>query len=914
MRHFVRRALAAIALASALPLAAVSQGKPTTPKQFFGHEIGEDYWLPNYAQFSKYWETLARESDRMVLDTIGLTAEGRPQLLAVVSSPDNIRNREKYRQIAERLSHAEGLTEVQAKALAKEGKAVIWIDGGLHATEVLGANQLIETMWQFVSMSDEETMRILNDVIIVFVHANPDGMELVANWYMRESDPKKRNMQIPRLYQKYIGHDNNRDFYAVNQPESYNMNRALYQQWYPQIMYNHHQTGPAGTVLFVPPFRDPMNYNLHAQIMTGLDQVGSAMHARFVAENKPGATMRAATLYSTWWNGGLRTDAYFHNIIGLLTETIGNPTPMRIPFIPDKLMRNADLPLPIAPQEWHFRQSIDYSVTANRAVLDFAQRYRETLMTRQWQMGAEMIAAGSKDSWTVWPKRLQAMKDAIAAAAPRTAPAAAADQAFERGGAGADLKFADMLRDPALRDPRGYILPSNQGDFPTALKFIEKLQKNAIIVHRASAAFTVAGKSYPAGSIVVKTAQAYRPFILDMFEPQDHPNDFKYPGAPPTRPYDNAGYTLALQMGVQFDRVLDGFDCPCDRIEPSKLVTAPAGTVAKGGTWKLSPTQNDAFAAVARFLKAGADVYRGLDGNFYVPATGKSRPVAAKAAQELGINFAAGSRPAGAQKLTAPRIALFDRYGGQMPSGHTRWLLEQFGIGSTDIFPQELDAGNLRARYDVIVFPDGSIPAIGGRGGRGGRGGGFDGAGPDTSSLPAEWRKTTGSVTADKTVPQLKAFMQAGGRVVTIGSSTSLATHLGLPVESYLTEGGRPLPQEKYFVPGSILQASFDTTAMVTKGMAATANVFYDNSPVFKLGPDAAAKGVKRIAWYEKAPLRSGWAWGEQYLEGGTAIAQAAVGSGTLYLFGPEILFRGQPHGTFRLFFNTLYDVKPPIQ
>ena len=911
MRSFARRALAAIVLASALPLAAFAQGKLTTPKQFFGHEIGEDYWLPNYTQFSKYWETLARESNRMVLDTIGLTAEGRPQLLAVVSTPENIKNREKYRLIAERLSHAEGLTDAQAKALAKEGKAIIWIDGGLHATEVLGANQLIETMWQFVSMSDEETTRILNDVIIVFVHANPDGMELVANWYMRESDPKKRNMQIPRLYQKYIGHDNNRDQYALNQPETYNMNRAMYQEWYPQIMYNHHQTGPAGTVMFAPPFRDPMNYNLHSLIMTGLDQVGSAMHARFVSENKPGATMRTSTLYSTWWNGGLRTTAYFHNIIGLLTETIGNPTPMRIPFLPDKLMRNADLPLPIQPQEWHFRQSIDYSVTANRAVLDFAQRYRETMLYRNWQMGADMIAAGSKDSWTVWPKRLQAMKDAIAAAAPRTA---APPAATGRGGFGAppaDPKFAELLRAPELRDPRGFIVPSNQPDFPTALKFIEKLQKNAIVVHRANAAFTVAGKSYPAGSIVVKTAQAYRSHVIDMFEPQDHPNDFRFPGAPPTPPYDNAGWTLALQMGVQFDRVLDGFDCPCDRIEPSKLVTAPAGVVAKGGTWKLSPVQNDAFAAVARLMKGGADVYRGLDGNFYVAANGKSRPVAEKAAKELGVNFDAAKRPSGAQKLTAPRIALFDRYGGQMPSGHTRWLMEQFGIASTDIFPQELDAGNLRAKYDVIVFPDGSIPAAGGGGRRGGGGGG---AGPDTATLPAEWRKTTGSVSVDKTVPQLRAFMEAGGRVVTIGSSTSLAQHLGLPVESYLTEGGAALPQEKFYVPGSILKASFDTTAMVNKGMNATANVFYDNSPVFKLGPDAAAKGVKRLAWYDKAPLTSGWAWGEKYLEGGTAIAQASVGSGTLYLFGPEILFRAQPHGTFRLFFNTLFDVKPPIQ
>ncbi|MCX5761801.1 MAG: M14 family metallopeptidase, partial [Gemmatimonadetes bacterium] len=899
MRPFVRRAFAAIVLATALPFAAIAQGKLTTPKQFFGHEIGEDYWLPNYTQFAKYWETLAKESDRMVLDTIGLTAEGRPQLMAIVSSPENIKNREKYRQIAERLSHAEGLTEAQAKALAKEGKSIIWIDGGLHATEVLGANQLIETSWQFMSQNDEETLRILNDVIIVFVQANPDGMELVANWYMRESDPKKRNMQIPRLYQKYIGHDNNRDFYASNQPETINMNKAMYMTWYPQIMYNHHQTGPAGTVMFAPPFRDPMNFNIHSQILTGLDQVGSAMHARFVAENKPGVTMRNGMLYSTWFNGGLRTTAYFHNIIGLLTETIGNPTPGRIPLVPDKLIRSADLPLPIQPQEWHFRQSIDYSVTANRAVLDFAQRFRESVLFRNWQMGSEEIAAGNTDSWTVWPKRLDAVKKAIADAAPARPAADAGGGRFAgfQGAAPVDPKFAQGLRTPELRDPRGYIISSAQSDFPTALKFVEKLQRNAIIVHRANAAFTVAGTSYPAGSIVVKTAQAYRPFVIDMFEPQDHPDDFKFPGAPPTPPYDNAGYTLALQMGVHFDRVLTAFDCPCDRIEPSRLVTAPAGVVAKGGSWKLSPVQNDAFSAVARLQKAGVDVYRAFDGNFYVANNGKSRPVAELAARELGVTFAEGKRPAGAQKLTTPRIALFDRYGGQMPSGHTRWLLEKFGIPSTDIFPQELDAGNLRAKYDVIIFPDGSIPAAGGRAGRGGGGGG---GAPDTASLPAEYRKTTGSVTVDKTVPQLKAFMEAGGRVVTIGSSTSLAQHLGLPVESYLTEGGKALPQEKFYVPGSILKASFDTTAMVTKGMDATANVFYDNSPVFKLGPDAAAKGVKRIAWYDKAPLASGWAWGEKYLEGGTAIAQASVGSGTLYLFGPEILFRGQPHGTFR--------------
>ena len=258
-------------------------------------------------------------------------------------------------------------------------------------------------------------MRFLRDVIILAVHANPDGMELVSDWYMRNSDQTKRETNsIPRLYQKYIGHDNNRDFYMSAQPESINMNHQLYREWFPQIMYNHHQTGPTGTVLFAPPFRDPANYVYHPLVVTGLDVVGAAMHNRFVAENKPGATMRRGSNYSTWWNGGLRTTVYFHNMIGLLTESIGHPTPMEVAFVPDRQIMSGDLPFPIEPQKWHFRQSIEYSITANRAVLDVASRNRETFLFNIYKMGKDSIEKGSKDTWTVYPRRLQAVKDEIA--------------------------------------------------------------------------------------------------------------------------------------------------------------------------------------------------------------------------------------------------------------------------------------------------------------------------------------------------------------------------------------------------------------------------------------------------------------------------------------------------------------------
>ncbi len=924
-----RNALALIAL---LAIPAAAQQRLTSPKEFFGHEIGADYVLPNYTKFAEYWTRLARESDRMELDTIGMTAEGRPQLMAIVSSPENLRNKERYRRIAEQLARAEGITEAQARQLAKEGKGIVWIDGGLHATEVLGAQQLIESNWQLVSGNDEETTRFRNDLIIVMVHANPDGMELVSNWYMREADPTKRSTGgIPRLYQKYVGHDNNRDFYLAAQPESENMNRVLYTEWYPQVMYNHHQTGPAGTVMFAPPFRDPMNFNIHPLIKTGLDVVGGAMHNRFVAEDKGGVVMRSGAGYSTWWNGGLRTTVYFHNMIGLLTETIGNPTPIEIPFIATRQIASADLPMPVKPGPWKFRQSVDYSVTANKAVLDVVSRNREHFLFNIWKMGTDRIAQGNRDSWTIWPKRIEAIQARMAAENRQRAGGAqgAADPLEFLGGfagagqarsGAAGQQMMAALNDPAMRDPRAYVISAAQADFPTAVKFIVALQKAGIDVHRATGPISAGGKQYPAGSYVVKTGQAFGAHVLDMFEPQDHPNDFRVPGGAPTPPYDNAGWTLAMQMGVKFDRVLDAVTGPIEKIAPTARVSPAAGTVAAGGSWALSGSTNDAFTVVNRLLKAGASVARKGDGTWIIANNATSKPIVDRAARELGLTFTAAANAADAAPVKALRVGLWDRYGGSMPSGWTRWILEQFEFPFTMVYPQELDAGNLNAKYDALIFVDGAIPAPRrpGQGGGGGGGGGFGGGAPDAASLPAEFRNQTGNITAERTVPQLKRFAENGGIIITIGSSTSLAEHLGLPVSDQLVERNpdgteRPLGSSKFYVPGSLLEVAVDNTAPGALGMGDRAVVMFDNSPVFRLAPDAVLKGVRPLMWFDSAtPLVSGWAWGQNYLEGGVAAADAQVGRGMVRLIGPEALFRAQPHGTFKLLFNGLVGVQKP--
>jgi hypothetical protein len=267
--------------------------------------------------------------------------------------------------------------------------------------------------------------------------------------------------------------------------------------------------------------------------------------------------------------------------------------------------------------------------------------------------------------------------------------------------------------------------------------------------------------------------------------------------------------------------------------------------------------------------------------------------------------------------VRAARIGLWDQYGGSMESGWTRWILEQFEFPFSRVFAPELDRGNLNAKYDVLILPSGAIPAApsgggaggpstaSGQGGRGGRGG----AGPDPQSIPAEYRDQLGRVTGDRTIPQIRTFLENGGTVVALSDSAmNLAVHLKLPIENHLVENGAPIPAAKFFVPGSILSARIDTSHPLAAGMSERADVFFDNSPVFKLGPGAEAAGVRAFARFDSpTPLRSGWAWGQQYLDGGVLAIEASVGKGRVILYGPEILQRAQPHGTFKLLFNALY-------
>lgn len=891
-----------VALALSLWHTDVQAQKISTPKSHFGFSIGDDYQLANYKQIESYFLKVAKESDRVLIQEAGVTEEGRKQYLLVISSPENLAQIERYRKISQSLGRAEGLTDQEAKQLASEGKPIVWIDGGMHSNEMVGSHQLIETFYLLASSESHEVQDYLDKVIVLMWHVNPDGQDLMADWYMQYTDPDKRNMSIPRLYQKYVGHDNNRDFYMFNMKEASNLAKVMYIDWLPQIVYNHHQTSPAGTVVAGPPYRDPFNYVYDPLLVTGIDGVGFAMINRLNEEDKPGYVRMDQSTFSTWWNGGLRTAPYFHNMIGILTETTGNPTPSEIKLIPERLIPRNGLPNPITPQKWHFRQSIDYSVSMNLGILDYAARNGDKLLYNFYKMGANSIDRGSRDYWTASPKYIEEMKSAYLAdvKAKKTKESTADPSRFVSI---PSVYFDSILRRPENRDPRGYILSADQADFGTAIKFVNALIKSGIYVYQATADFVHDGKKYPKHSLIVKTNQAFRPQIIDMFEAQDHPHDTHYEGGPPIHPYDAAGWTLAMQMGVAYDRAYEDIEGPFQRLPYGQMIDGEREVIPNSrGGYLINAKANDAFLVVNRLLSSGAKVYRDPGSqDFYVDATSKDKLQQAIDNLELRVE-AVTKRPESLDPLKPLKIGLFDYYGGSMPSGWTRWILEQYGFEYTCFYPQDIDNGVIED-YDILLFIGTGIP------GRDDDVTRF--RQPDASLVPQEYQHLLGQVSREKSIPALKRYIERGGKVLTVGASSELVYHFDLPVTDPLLTTGKdgkstPLSSADYYIPTSILQADLDVSLAENYGLGKHVNIVFNNSPVFKIENKKDLYSIG--AFHLEKPLLSGWAHGQHYLQGGSIGLVAVLGKGKLVAFGPEIPNRAQSHGTFKLLFNQLYD------
>ena len=793
----------------------------------------------------------------MRLVEIGKTVEGRPELMAIVSSEANIRDLARYKDMARRLALARGSPE-EARDLARQGKAIVWIDFGLHSSEVAPAQAAPLLAYDVVTGNSAEMRAIRDNVILLLVpNMNPDGTTAVADWYMKNVG-KAWESRLPELWHRYVGHDDNRDWFMMTQPETRNAARQLYVEWFPQIVYNHHQAGPFPARIFVPPFDDPVNPNIPPLVIRGVNLLGDAMTRRLDREGKVGAISHVG--FDAWWDGGMRTAPYFHNMIGLLTETAhpsATPSTDAAVTFPKTFENGASTlepstfyPSPYLGGEWHLRNSCDYIVTTSMAVLEEGAARREQWLSDTYQMGRHAITSNR-------------------------------DEAF--------------------------LISATQWDPGTAVKLVNTLRLGGVDIEQATAPFAVGTASYPAGSFIIRGAQPFEPYVKDLLTPQKYPDMRVSPGGPPKQPYDITGWTLSYQMGVHVDRV----DVPISAATRSvDVAPVPVGSIVEAALrpeaqpdgvpfYVLDPRANDSFTAVNRFLKAGDTVRRAATpitiaeqkfppGAFLVEPTAANRGRVEAAARALGLEVRSGaiafSRASPLPPVVrAPRIGVYHGWGGNIDEGWTRWVLEQFEFPYTKVFDADIRAGNLRANYDAIVLPDATYEQMR--------------SGMVVDSMPAEY--TRGMTQAG--VDNLEVFVRAGGTLVALDRAASLPlSAFDLPVRDVTAR----LRATEFFVPGTIVRIDVDPTNPLAYGMPADASAFLIRSPAFEVEAAAASRVAARYP--SKDLLMSGWLLGERTLATRAAVVSLPLGRGQIALLAIGVEHRGQTHGTFKFLFNSL--------
>jgi hypothetical protein len=868
----------AIALLLSTPVGA----QATRPEEFFGFRIGSDGELARYPKVLEYFELLAKQTDRVVFERIGKTTMGNDYALVRISSPANLARFDRLVDINRRLSDPRGLSDAEASALAVEGRPFYLLYATIHSTEVSNGQAIIDIVHRLATEHSPMIRQILdNSVVLMIPSQNPDGQHLVIDhWYKTKGTRYGR--VYPDLYHRYAGHDDNRDWFMFTQKET-RMNIELVQKKYkPVISHDMHQQGPSGSRIFVPPFTDPFDVNIHPLLALGQATVGQAMATALISEGKGGVAW--SQNYDMW--SPARQYMVYHGQPRILTEIANSGGNLADPFVtaqPGRALGPQEsrwnFPLPYSGDTWTLRQQVDYGITAALAGMSHVAKYG-----REWL-----------------------------------------------------YNFYQVHRDWVNHDkgPFAFVVPAAQRDPFATYEMLEILHFGEVEIHRATAAFGAGGRQYSAGSWVIRTAQPYGAFAKTMLERQVYPDLRVFPGGPPEPPYDVTGHTLWMLMGVTVDAIDKPFDAPMERLTAIAPLAAAAAPRPRGA-YLVAPDSYGFFKTVAALQNAGVPVFRaaaafqsrGQDhaaGTWVIPASAPAQRILEQASRTLGIPVAGADQ---APRVDAFRLKPGTRIGlwkgaNNMPGGWLLWMLEQYGIRH-DIVRAEDFAGDLGAKYDVILLPTNTTRAR--------IVNGLDRERNDA----LEWSWAFG--VGEEGWSTLRAFVHGGGTLLAIGSAVETARELlDLPIEKALPERtARPEapgtpdsqlrdafssparllqalrdrvaePESLFYCPGSLLANEFDITNPVAWGMPASWPVFFESDQAYRLRPGFGTE-TRVVSRYPRQDiLQSGWLLGEEYLRDQANVLSFRVGQGFVVAYGSQIDFRTQPRATFKLLFNAMF-------
>jgi hypothetical protein len=958
------RRLSTLLLSTVLTLPLNAQ-RIQSPEEYFGHRIGADRKLVDWDGIVAYLELVARGSDRVNLKEVGKTTQGRPFILLEISSERNLASLDRYRALQRRLYFQDHLpgqhpdsvhTLEQRRELFEEHKAVVLVTCTIHSTEVGAAQMTLELVHDLATSSDPKVLKILENVIFLLVPSlNPDGQDMVVEWYHRYVNTEYEAGAMPWLYHHYVGHDNNRDMYMLTQQETRLIAQILYRDWFPSIWLDEHQMGPTGPRIFTMPATDPINPNVHPLIYRLAGFYGQAQAAALEAAGKIGIIYDYT--YTNFWPGAMAWTGWWHNQVGMLTEVasvrIATPTFQQyarlgetprgaapgfqqlsqqratdtLPPPRDTQFRTA-YPRPWLGGWWRLRDIVEYELIATMALLEAAANTRRELVEKIYEINRTTILqflGGERGAAATDGNRQQERPSQDESGGGYGALPAAIEK--ERARTGRVMPgFSGIAGTPyaILVDPRG----RNPVD---AAKMLRLLEQNGVIVERASAPFQAGGRTRPAGTYVIRLAQVFGPYAKEMLERQTYPEVRPSPQSPPRPPYDVTAWSLDLLMGVEAEFVERPFDAA---LEVVRNVPLPRGrVVGSGNVYLVDGTYNDGFAVVnqlwnqARRVRraqvaftAGADRHRFASGTWVIEGVGRARMEELANRYGLAI-YASGTAPqASLVEVKRPRIALYQPWGSNMDEGWTRWVLEQFGFDYTTLHPQDIRAADPQASGDLEIPAEeralwpphvaARAPAQVARRALRER---FDVIvfadqsansilrGSEAPSLPPLYRGGIG----EGGLEALWRFVADGGAIVALGEATELfIERWPIPVKN----AGRALGEEDLLIPGSIVRLEADPRHPLTWGVPEETHGFFIRNPFFSLTEGLPSQRVSVPLRYPNSDIRaSGWVRGEEHLAGRAAAVEVEFeGGGRLSLLGIRVQHRGQTHATFKVLFNAL--------
>ena len=832
-----------------------AQEKITSPEEYFGFQMGTDYKLTRWDKIVDYFYLLEKQSDKIKVWNLGESSEGHPFLLTLITSPANLVNIDQLQKINKEICDPRGISEEAIKQHIKNGKAIIFQSMSLHASEVGGTQMSSELAYDLLTKKDEETLRILDNVLYFMVPSfNPDGQIMITDWYNETVGTEYEGVSMPYLYHQYCGHDNNRDGDYLNLPESKLMAKAMYIDWPAQAYIDHHHMGSYGARFFVPPYCDPIRPYADPLVWREISWYGA--HIAYKLEEEGFQGVLNAAQFSGWGHFGWHWITPFHNIAGMLTESANANYASPVYVHPEQLKANtrafpdyeaqSTFPNPWKGGWWRLRDIVEQQKSSAWSLLDLAARNKETVL--------------------------------------KTAYLKAKNQT-ERGATG---KIKTI------------IIPAKQHDYLTSVKMINILLQSGIKIQKAEKDFVAEEKQYQKGSYIISLAQPKMGLVMNLLTETHYADNAwtRSENGVPIRPYDLATHTMYEFMGVAVDALKSKINEDFENLGNKDRIE---GKVEKGNAgYYLDGKQNAAFKAVNHLLNEGIKVKR-IDeksgtlnpGDFIIEKATNQKLQTISSATGVDFNPLKELDSESVHKVERGKIGLFQRYyGGNMDEGWTKLCFENFDFDYETVRSDEIRLENLNKNYDVVVLPSDSKEAITGDFKEGSR--------VNPEDYPEKYRSGIGKEGTEA----LKEFVKNGGTLVVFGESYEFAKDVfDLKIKN-VTEG---LVSTKFYCPGSTLKAEFDNTHPLGYGMPEDGLVLHHSSPVFEVEPGRFNENYKTVVRYsDKNLLKSGWLIGEKNIAKKSAMLTAKYGKGEVVLIGFRTQHRNQMDGTFKFLFNTI--------